>query len=120
MAILLASTTVSIAAPDKAPVTGKWKIHSNIAGNENDSECTLTQTDNDIAGTCKKADGGDAKAIGKVDGAKVSWSFDSEYNGSPLTLKYAGTLDPATGKIAGTVTVEPFNVDGDFTATLSN
>jgi hypothetical protein len=52
-----------------------------------------------------------------VDGTKVNWSFDSEYNGTPLTMNYTGTLDPATSKIAGTVSVDPFGVDGDFTAT---
>ena len=116
-AILVCGTAVSFAA-DSPSVTGKWKIHSSIAGNDSDSECTLTQTGNDISGTCKTAEGKDAKATGKVDGSKVTWQFDSEYNGTPLTIKYTATLDPAAAKIAGTVAVDPFGVEGDFTATL--
>jgi hypothetical protein len=113
----LASAAIASLAADNASVTGKWKIHSSIAGNESDSECTLSQTDNDVTGTCKTAEGNDAKVTGKVDGAKVAWSFESEYNGTPLTLKYNGTLDSAAGKIAGSMSVDPFGVEGDFTAT---
>jgi hypothetical protein len=53
-----------------------------------------------------------------VDGAKVTWSFESEYNGTPLTIKYTAALDATVGKIAGTVSVDPFGVEGDFTAIL--
>ena len=65
-----------------------------------DGECILTQTDNDLTGTCKTAEGKDAKASGKVDGDKITWSFDSDYNGTPLTIKYEGKLDVAAGKIS--------------------
>ena len=115
-ALLMAGALTSLAA-DNAPLTGKWKIHSSIAGNESDSECTLTQTENDISGTCKTAEGKDSKATGKVDGAKATWSFESDYNGSPLTIKYTAKLDATVVKITGTVSVDPFGVEGDFTAT---
>jgi hypothetical protein len=117
LSTLLASAAVTALAAGNASLTGKWKIHSSIAGNDSDSECTLTRTDNDVTGTCTTAEGKSVKARGKVDGAKVTWSFDSEYNGTPLTVKYTGTLDSAAAKIAGTVSVEQFGVDGDFTAT---
>ena len=119
LSVLLASASVVSFAADSASVTGKWKVHSSIAGNESDTECALAQAGNDLSGTCKTTDGKDAKSTGKVDGVKVTWSYDSEYNGSPLTIKYAGTLDAAGAKIAGTVTVEQFGVDGDFTATAA-
>ena len=115
-ALLVSGALTSLAA-DNASLTGKWKIHSSVAGNDSDSECTLTQTDNDISGTCTTAEGKDANATGKVDGAKVTWSFESDYNGTPLTIKYTATRDAAVGKIAGTVSVDPFGVEGDFTAT---
>src|SRR5580700_2440287 len=102
LSALLVSSTIPALAADNTSLTGKWKIHSSIAGNDSDSECTLTQTDTDISGTCKTAEGKDSKATGKVDGAKVTWSFESEYNGTPLTIKYSATLDATVGKIAGT------------------
>lgn len=115
---VMASTSLYAFAADGASASGKWNIHSNIAGNESDSVCTLTQKDADLSGTCK-TDNGESQAAGKVDGTKVTWSYKSEYNGSPLTVKYTGTLDSAAGKITGSVNVEEFGVDGDFTATLA-
>jgi len=112
---LLASAAVTSMAADNASLTGKWKIHQSVMGNESDSDCTFTQKDNDLTGSCT-ADQGSGKVTGKIDGTKVSWSYDTEYNGSPLTVKFTGTLD-STGKIAGAVSVEQFGVDGDFTAT---
>ena len=117
LSALLVSGALTSLAADNAPMTGKWKIHSSIAGNDSDSECTLTQSGSDISGTCKTAEGKDAKATGKVDGAKVTWQFESDYNGTPLTIKYTATLDATAGKIAGTVSVDPFGVEGDFNAT---
>jgi hypothetical protein len=119
LSVVLASTSVLALAADSASVTGKWNVHSNIAGNESDTVCTLTQKDADLTGSCKTTEGKDSKSTGKVDGTKITWSYDSEYNGSPLTVKYVGTLDAAAGKIAGTVSVEQFGVDGDFTATAA-
>ena len=96
-------------------ISGKWKVHNNIAGNESDQECTLTQTDKELTGSCK-GENGDLKLTGSVDGKKLTWKYDSEYNGTPLTLTYTGTLDDS-GSIKGEVNVDPFGVTGDFTAT---
>jgi hypothetical protein len=104
-------------AADTTPLAGKWKIHSSIAGNESDGECTLTQKDNQLGGSCKTTDGKDSPAVGSVDGTKITWSFESEYNGTALTITYTGTLDAVAGKVSGNVNVEPFGVDGEFTAT---
>jgi hypothetical protein len=115
LSAFLASATLTSLAADNASLSGKWKIHQSVAGNESDSDCTFIQKDNDLTGSCT-ADQGSGKITGKVDGNKISWLYETEYNGSPLTVKFTGTLD-STGKIAGGVTVEQFGVDGDFTAT---
>jgi catechol 2,3-dioxygenase-like lactoylglutathione lyase family enzyme len=109
-AFLFASS--AFAAPN---LTGQWTIHNNIAGNENDQICDLAVADNKITGSCKSQDK-DLPVMGTVDGNKVTWQFQSEYNGSPLTLIYTATLDNS-GKVAGTVEVQPFGITGDFTAT---
>jgi len=114
---LLASMAMAAAA-DNPSLTGKWKVHNDIAGNESDMSCTLTQKDNVLAGPCV-SDQGTVNITGKVDGKNVSWVFKSEYNGGPITLTYKGTI-AADNKITGTVTVEEYSVDGDFTATLAN
>jgi hypothetical protein len=104
-------------AADNPSLSGAWQIHNNIAGNESDQACTFTQTGSDLAGNCT-SDSGTGKITGKVDEKKVTWTYKSEYNGGPITLNYKGTLDSAN-KIAGSVNVEEYSVEGDFTATQS-
>jgi len=111
--LAFSTSTFAAGAPS---VSGQWAVHNSIAGNESDQNCTLVQTDNKITGTCKSAEGKDLAVTGSIDGNKVTWQYDSEYNGSPLTLIYTATLDDS-GKIAGNVEVQPFSVTGDFTAT---
>jgi hypothetical protein len=112
--ILGASSALAAGSPN---LTGQWTIHNNIAGNESDQECKFVQTETKLIGTCK-SDEMEVQITGRIDGNKVTWKYESEYNGSPLTLTYTATLDDS-GKIAGSVDVDPFGVTGDFTATPS-
>ena len=93
-------------------LTGKWKVHIVIAGNEQNQQCSFVQTDKALAGTCD-SDQGQVKVTGSVDGNKATWKFDSEYNGTPITLTYTGAFDDK-GKLSGSVDVAPFSVTGDF------
>ena len=114
--LLAISTFLFASSAFAAPkLTGQWTIHNSIAGNENDQECKLVVTDNKITGSCKSQDK-DLPVTGTLDGNKVTWQYQSDYNGSPLTLIYKATLDDSN-KIAGTVEVQPYGVTGDFTAT---
>ncbi len=110
--LLFASSAFAAGAPN---ITGHWSIHNVIAGNENDRDCKLVQTDNKITGSCKSEDG-EVPITGSVDGNKATWSYGSEYNGTPLTLTYTASLDES-GTISGSVDVQPFGVTGEFTAT---
>jgi hypothetical protein len=112
---LLAVATAAYAA-DSPSLTGNWTVHNSIANNESDQQCTFVQKDNAISGTCRSADDKDLAVTGSVDGKKVTWKYESEFNGSPLTLTYTATIDDPA-KITGTVEVQPFGVTGDFTAT---
>jgi hypothetical protein len=114
-ALLVSSALPSLAADD-ASLTGTWKIHINVEGNESDSVCTLTQTEDAISGTCTNSEMKEVQAVGKVDGTKATWWYDSVYDGGPITVKYATELKVIDGKFSGTVHVDPFGVDGDFTA----
>ncbi len=110
-ALLFASSAFAAAAPN---LTGAWSIHNNIAGNESDQECKFVQTDNKLTGTCKTEDK-NVDITGSLEGNKLTWKYESDYNGTPLTLIYTATLDDS-GKISGSVEVQPFSVTGDFTA----
>jgi hypothetical protein len=113
-ALLFAASAFAAGAPS---LTGEWSIHNSIAGNESDQACKFVQTENKITGTCKSQDK-DVDITGSLDGNKITWKYDMDYNGSTLTLVYTATLDDS-GKITGSVEVEPFSVTGDFTATPS-
>lgn len=121
MKILLASTALLFAssafAAGAPSLTGQWTVHQNIANNESDQECKFVQTDDKLTGSCKSNDK-DVPITGSIDGTKLTWKYDSDYNGTPLTLTYTATLDDS-GKIAGSVEVQPFGVTGDFTASPS-
>jgi hypothetical protein len=121
-AVLAASTLLFAAsafAAGATSLTGQWSIHNSIAGNDSDQDCKFVQQDNAITGTCKSAEGKDLAVTGTVDGKKVTWKYDSDYNGTALTLTYTATLDDSD-KISGSVEVQPFGVSGDFTATPVN
>jgi hypothetical protein len=113
-ALLFSSTAFGAGTPS---LTGLWSVHNSIAGSESDQECKFVQTDDKLAGNCKSADK-EVQVTGSLDGKKLTWKYESEYNGTPLTLIYTATLDDS-GKISGSVEVQPFGVTGDFTATPS-
>lgn len=114
-AALLALAVASLAAAaDNASVAGNWKIHSSVAGTEFDMTCTFTQKDDTVGGKCT-SDQGTLEITGKVDGKKVTFGYKTEYNGSPITVNYQGTVDGTTG-IKGGLDVVEFGVGGDFTA----
>ncbi len=115
LTFIVASVAAVATAAEAPSVNGKWQLHQNIADNESDQACTFTQKGNDLTGTCR-GDNGSVNITGKVDDKKVTWVYKSEYDGSPITLTYQGTLDSGN-KIAGTVNVEEYSTDGDFTAT---
>jgi hypothetical protein len=114
--LLLAAAGSLPLAADNPSLSGNWMVHSSIAGNDNDQNCVFTQKDTSLTGSCVSADKTTVEITGKVDGKKVSWAYKSEYNGTPLTVQFEGSLDSAN-KIAGTVSVPEFNADGDFSAT---
>ncbi len=116
---LLASTALVFAASAFAAgapsLNGEWSVHNSIAGTESDQQCKFVQTESKITGSCKSQDK-DVEITGSLDGNKLTWKYDTDYNGSTLTLVYTATLDDS-GKITGSVEVQPFSVTGDFTAT---
>lgn len=113
-ALLFAASAFAAEAPS---LTGQWSIHNNVEGNESDEQCKFVLTDDKLTGSCT-SNGKWVDMTGSLDGKKLTWKYESEYNGGPLTLTYTAKLDDS-GKIAGTVEVEPYGVTGDFTATPS-
>jgi hypothetical protein len=111
--VLLFASSAFAAAPN---LTGTFTIHNSVAGNDSDQECKFVLADSKLTGSCKSQEDKDLAVTGTLDGNKLTFKYDSDYNGTPLTLIYTATLDES-GKIAGTLEVQPFGVTGDFTAT---
>lgn len=111
-ALLAGTSAFAAGAPN---VTGSWAVHNSVAGNESDQECKLVVADNKVSGACKSQEGKDLPVTGTLDGNKLTFQYDSEFNGQPLTIIYTATLDDS-GKIAGSIEVQPYGVTGDFTA----
>jgi hypothetical protein len=100
-----------------ASVGGTWTVSSSISGNQSEQTCTFTQKDTELTGSCE-GDRGAVPITGKIDGKKVTWQFDTEYEGQRLTPVYSGAVD-SPEKIVGTVDVRGMGVNGEFTATKS-
>ena len=109
---LLGSSAALAAAPS---LTGNWNVHISVAGTDMDMTCAWTQSDGKLTGSCTEPQG-TVQLTGSVVDNKVTWTYNSQYNGDPITLTYAATLD-GSKHITGTVDVEPYAVTGDFTAT---
>lgn len=112
LTLALVPSVAVIAEP--VSVNGRWEVNANVGGTASDMDCTFTQKDTDLTGSCT-TDQTPLAITGKVDGKTVTWQFNTQYEGQTLTVVYSGTLD-ASDKIVGTVDVQPISVSGDFTA----
>ena len=84
--VLAAAIATVLAAAD---VTGKWK---GTLG-ERETVLTLRMDGNAIAGTMSGAEGKEHPLKGKLDGDKISFTVDSEWQGNPVKLVANGTFE---------------------------
>lgn len=112
---ILVLTIVPVFAGD-TPASGIWKISGNVAGNAVEATCTIKEENKKLSGSCLMNDGVESKITGTVKEKNVQWTFDRDFNGTAITLTFSGGLDDKASKITGKINVEPFGVDGDFTA----
>ena len=109
LAVLLSGCT-------STPMTGTWKVVGDIRGNALTPSLDLKQEGEKLTGVTKSEEGQDQDIIGQITDKGVTWQYAVEYRGSVYTLIYTGTL-PEAGNIKGTITVQPVDVEGTFTAT---
>jgi len=96
-------------------VSGVWKVNGQIADHTITPTCTLKQEEKQISGNCKVDADHTLDVKGSVSDKQVTWKYDQEYEGTVYTITYTGTLDSDTS-IKGTVTADPSDSSGDFTA----
>lgn len=114
LSIFLLAAAAAVPAETTSPLAGNWKLHNSIQGHESDLDCTFTQTNDQVQGNCT-GERGSLAVTGKVSDTQVTLQYKTEYQGDELTIVYTGKLESAA-KIAGTVSVQPLGVDGEFTA----
>lgn len=114
LSFLLFSIPATVPAAEDTPLAGQWKMHSSIAGHESDFDCTFTQTNQDLGGTCKTNEA-TLTISGKVEASKVTFQYKTTYEGQELTIVHSGKIE-SPAKFAGSVEVQPMGVTGDFTA----
>lgn len=112
--VLMLSAAPVLAQSDT--VAGTWKVNGDVMGHPVDAVCTFTQDGKKLAGSCMPAGAEKAsEATGEMDGKKVTWKFDSDYQGQKITISFTGALD-ASAQIKGDIDVQPFGVGGTFSA----
>lgn len=114
-ALVLACAVMTALAQNDS-VSGNWKVTGDISGYPVNQVCTFTQDGKKLTGSCKSAGESKTNEIsGDVDDKKVTWQFDTEYNGSQLTITFKGTLD-TDSQLKGDIDVQPLGASGTFTA----
>jgi hypothetical protein len=98
-----------------ADFSGVWKVDGSIQDHPITPTCTLKQADNLITGTCTLDADHTADVTGEVKEKHVTWRYKLDYQGTTYTLTYAGSLD-TDNSLKGSVSADPSDTDGDFTA----
>src|ERR1039457_3415318 len=73
-----------------ADISGKWK--GPLDGGEGEIQLTLKVDGDALSGTMSGADGKPYPLKGKLDGDKISFTVESEYQGTPIKLAVNGTV----------------------------
>ena len=110
--LLIFSTTTLLAQPT---VPGAWTISGDVQGYPINETCTFTQTGDKVTGSCVDSDSKKRDTTVTIDGQKVVFVHDGEYESKPLTLTYTGTWNDK-GELSGDIDVKPLGYSGAFTA----
>ena len=98
-----------------ASVAGVWSTAGDVSGVAVTETCTFTQdADAKLTGSCD-VDGKKYPTTGSVKDKTAVWSHGGNYQGTDYIITYTGKLG-SDGTMTGTMSVDPFNVDGSFTA----
>jgi len=105
-------------AAGPSAAAGTWKVNGDVQGVGVVMTCVLTEADHKLSGTCTGA-GDDPTArpvIGQITDKGAAWSFDSQYQGTPITLTMTGEIATGGTKMNGSIAVAPFDAYGTFAA----
>ncbi|CAN5822303.1 hypothetical protein BH11GEM1_BH11GEM1_03010 [soil metagenome] len=96
-------------------IAGKWQITGDVVGNAVKTTCTIIQANSTLTGNCTNAEGVPLVLTGEVKEGKVTFQYDIDYQGQPLTVVYSATL-ASPREFKGTIDVRPVGAAGTFAA----
>ena len=100
------------------PAGETWKVDGNVQGTQVTMTCLLSEAEHKLTGTCTGAgeDMTPRPLSGEVTAKGLTWRFDSQYEGNPITVSMSATKNEDGTKMSGTMAVSPMGVDGTFVA----
>lgn len=104
----------AVSLPLAADTTGDWQFDGDVAGNPLRMLCALTQDGGKLSGSCKSDQGMEIKLAGTVEGPKVTFTYNVDYQGSTYTLTYTGKLTDMEMSLTGDIEVA--GTSGTFSA----
>src|SRR5882724_10361150 len=105
----------SFALASASTLDGTWHIDGSIEGHPVTPTCTIAEKDQKLTGTCTGTDGKDQAITGSIKDKIINWQYETVYQSDPITVIFSGTVDKEN-HITGTVSVEPMQASGNFTA----
>ena len=117
MKTLMLAAAAALLAPGLAAaqdLSGTWNLNLNIADMMIPVTCTFVQAGQALTGSCGGPDGKPAALTGTVDGAKLSWAYDTQFQDMPMHVAYKGDIKSDTA-ISGALDVP--GASGTFTGT---
>ena len=98
----VAAAAFAPAFASAADFSGTWKLDNTFNGKVSAIHCTLVQTGEALAGSCKPDLPGmeAAKLTGTVMGSTARWGYDLTFNGKPARVDYQVRLAP-DGSLSG-------------------
>jgi hypothetical protein len=113
MAAMLAGQAVGVTPS----TTGTWAVVGDVMGVPVILTCALVEADHKLSGTCTDDQKRSHALAGVTKDSNVSFAFDTDYEGTPITISMTGVMDDTGGKMSGSIAVAPMAVDGTFSAT---
>lgn len=112
IAILAAACSSVPPTPEAPDLSGHWTLTTQSQMGAQDSDMTVNQTGNALAGTLSSRMG-TVDYTGSVDGSAVAFSFTINAQGTDLNIDYSGVVEGDT--MQGKAVFGPFG-EGTFTA----
>ena len=101
--------------PATDSIAGTWQITGDVVGNPVNTTCVIKQAGPTLSGNCVSDSKGPYPLTGDVKDGKVTFQYDIDYEGQPLTIVYSAPFTSAK-EFKGTINVKPMGAMGTFTA----